>query len=551
MGERKRILIVGGVAGGASMAARARRLSEEAEIVLFERGEYVSFANCGLPYHIGGVIPERKQLLVQTAEGLRKRFRIDVRIQTEVLNIDRERKTVTVRDRIQGTEQTEAYDVLVLSPGAEPLRPAFPGLDLPQVFTLRSMDDMDRIKAHIGNAELKHAVVVGGGFIGLEMAEALIQLGWGVDVVEMAPQVMTSLDPEMAVLVQQALTAHGVTLFLGRTLTSIKPRGAHTVEAYLDNGEVRHAGLVIMAAGVRPESQLARGCGLDLGERGGILVNSHQQTSDPAIYAVGDAVECLDAVAGVRTFIPLAGPANRQGRIAADHIFGRPSAYRGTQGTAVCKVFERTAASTGLNERTLKRLKLAYEKIYLHPAQHAGYYPGATTIHMKVLFHPESGKLLGAQAVGNEGVDKRMDVLALALRAGMTVLDLEHVELCYAPPYGSAKDPVNMAGFMASNVLRGDVRLCHVSDLQARDEKTYLVDVRTPGEFARGTIPGAVNIPIDELRERLNEVPRERELLVFCQVGLRGYLACRILQAHGISCRNLSGGFTTYKLFVG
>jgi NADPH-dependent 2,4-dienoyl-CoA reductase/sulfur reductase-like enzyme/peroxiredoxin family protein/rhodanese-related sulfurtransferase/TusA-related sulfurtransferase len=545
-----RLVIVGGVAGGASAAARARRLDENAEIILLERGEYVSFANCGLPYHIGGVIHDRERLLVQTPASLHARLRIDVRIRTEVLAIDRERKEVAVRDVRTGTESRLAYDKLILSPGAEPIRPPLPGGDDPRVLTLRSMADMDRILHLLEATPPERAVIVGGGYIGLEMAEALRTRGVEVTLAELSSQVMGPVDPEMAAPLHQQLKLHGVDLRLETSVTQLTDVDGR-LQAQLSTGETLSCGLVIMAIGVRPETGLARAAGLALGERGGIAVDDHMRTSDPDVYAVGDAVEVTDLVGGNATLVPLAGPANRQGRIAADNVFGRDSSYHGTQGTGICKVFDLTIGMTGASEKVLTRMGRRFEKIYLHPANHAAYYPGATALSLKLLFDPENGAVLGAQAVGAEGVDKRIDVLAVAIRAGLTVYDLEEMELSYAPPYGSAKDPVNYAGFVAANVLRGDVEICQVADIVAPREDQWLLDVREPSEVATGTIPGAANIPLDQLRDRLGELPKDKELLVFCQVGLRGYLACRILRQKGFRCRNLSGGMKTYHAVVG
>jgi len=545
----KRLLIVGGVAGGASAAARARRLSEDAEIVMFERGDYISFANCGLPYHIGGAIKERNRLLVQTPKAFNRRFRVDVRVRHEVTSIDRANKLVKVRNRDTGEDYEESYDALVLSPGAEAFRPPIPGIDNERVHTLRSMNDMDAVKRIVDVDKPARAVVVGGGYIGLEITEALRERGIEVTLVELAHQVMLTADPEMAAPIKQQLELHGVDLRLNTSITGIAGKGK-TLTATLSTGEEIDCGLVVLSVGVRPEAALARGAGLELGERSGIAVDEHMRTSDPSIWAVGDAVEVTDFVGGFKTLIPLAGPANRQGRIAADSIFGRRSAYRGTQGTAVCKIFDLTIAMTGMNEKGLKRAGIPCEKVYVHPASHATYYPGANPVSIKLLFDPENGKILGAQAVGYTGADKRIDVLATALRAGMTVFDLEHLELTYAPPYGSAKDPVNYAGFVASNVLRGDAHLCHYEDVAEPGEGRWLLDVRTKREFDRGAIPGAHLIPLDELRDRLEEVPRDRDILVTCQVGLRGYIACRILAQHGYDCRNLSGGYKTYQWFI-
>lgn len=545
MDQRKRIVIVGGVAGGASAAARARRLSEDAEIVMFERGPYISFANCGLPYHIGGQIKDRDRLLVQTPEKMRERFAIDVRTQSEVTQIDRANRQVMVRDLADGHEYQTNYDVLILSPGAEPVRPRMPGIDSPRVFTLRSIPDMDAIKAVVEKEGCSHAVVVGGGYIGLEMAEALIDRDLSVSLVELEANVMGSVDPEMATPLHEELTRHGVDLHLRTSVTEVISDG-HGTSVLLSNGKRIVTDLVIMAVGVRPEVRLAEEAGLEIGRRGGIVVNEYMQTSDPNIYAVGDAVEVTDFVGGCPAVIPLAGPANRQGRIAANSIFGRDSKYAKTQGTAICKVFDLAVGTTGMNEKNLKRQNMAYEKVYVHPADHAGYYPGASQLSLKLLFDPKTGKILGAQCVGAKGVDKRIDVLAVALRAGMTVFDLQDLELCYAPPFGSAKDPVNYAGFVAANFIAGDMPICHVPDVVEPRENQRLIDVRTPGEVQAGTIPGAVNIPLDELRNRLDEIPKDKELLVFCQVGLRGYLATRILNQRGFSARNLTGGYKTY-----
>lgn len=545
MTDGKRVLIVGGVAGGASTAARLRRLSEDAQIVLFERGEHISFANCGLPYHIGNVIEDRDRLLVQTPGQMNKRFRIDVRTRSEVLRIDREKRSIVVRDLDAGREYAESYGALVLSPGAEPIRPNIPGVDARRVFTLRSMSDMDAIEKVLDEEHPTRAVVVGGGYIGLEMTEALAERGLQVCLVELEPQVMGTVDPEMAFPLHQELGAHGIELLLRTGVTEIRETAAKGLEVRLSNGDAREADLVLLSVGVRPEVKLAREAGLTIGSRGGIVVNERMQTSDPNIYAVGDAIEVVDFVGGTPALIPLAGPANRQGRIAADNICGRPSAYHHTQATAICKVFNLAVAVTGLNEKALKRAGRRYEKVYIHPAHHAGYYPGASQMSLKLLFGPQDGKILGAQAVGASGVDKRIDVIAVAMRAGMTVRDLQDVELCYAPPFGSAKDPVNYAGFVASNVLAGDMRVCHVEDVTEPGDDELLLDVRSPMEVKAGTIPGAVNIPLDELRNRLGELPQDKKLLVFCQVGLRGYLACRILNQAGFSCRNLTGGYKT------
>jgi NADPH-dependent 2,4-dienoyl-CoA reductase/sulfur reductase-like enzyme/peroxiredoxin family protein/TusA-related sulfurtransferase/rhodanese-related sulfurtransferase len=547
--DKKRVLIVGGVAGGASAAARARRLSENADIVLFERGDHISFANCGLPYHIGGIIKERDRLLIQTPAAMKKRFGIDVRVKTEVVSIDRAKKQVLVKGP-DGSVTAERYDALVLSPGAEPVRLPIPGADSPKVFTLRSLSDMDTIKRVVDEGKPAGALVIGGGYIGLEMAEALTMRGVKVTIVELETQVFGPIDPEMATPIHQHLKMHGVDLRLGMSVTSFRQEGARLL-ARLSNGEGLECDMAIMSVGVRPESKLAKDAGLAIGSRSGIAVDEHMRTSDESIWAVGDAVQVTDFVGGFESQVPLAGPANRQGRIAADNIFGRPSTYRKTQGTAICKVFDLAVAMTGLSEKVMVRRGMSFEKVYIHPADHAGYYPGASQMTLKLLFDLKTGRVLGAQGVGTSGVDKRIDIIAVAIRAGLTVADLQDLELCYAPPYGSAKDPVNYAGFVATNALRGDMKLCHTADVVSPSDDQVLLDVRTPAEVMAGTIPGATNIPVDELRGRLGELPKNKEILAFCQVGLRGYLACRILSQNGFACRNLTGGYRTYTMAAG
>lgn len=549
MSEAKRIVIVGGVAGGASAAARARRLSESARIVLFERGPHVSFANCGLPYHIGGDISDRRKLLVQTPESLRARFNLDVRINSEVLSVDRAAKEVLVRERPTGREYREPYDALILSPGAEPVRLPVPGADDPRVLTLRNMEDMDAIISTADSAAVEHAVVVGGGYIGLEMAEAFEGRGLKVTVVERLPQVLSVADPEMVFPLQEELLLKGIALKLNTSAKAFRPAG-EGLEVLLEDGSTLACGLAVVAVGARPETRLAREAGLEMGPTGGIRVDDQMRTSDPSIWAVGDAVEVRDFVTEMPVLIPLAGPANRQGRLAADAVLGRPGCYKDTQGTAVVKVFDLTFAMTGASEKTLVRLGRPFRKVYVHAADHATYYPGAKPITLKLLFDPADGRILGAQAVGLAGVDKRMDVLAVALRAGLSVFDLEDLELSYAPPYGSAKDPVNMAGFVAANILRGDVSTWELEELATSGE-ALLLDVRMPVEFTQGSIPGAVNLPLDDLRGRLAELPQDRELRIFCQVGLRGYVACRMLTQLGYRCRNLSGGYRIYSLWKG
>ena len=528
-----KLLIVGGVAGGASAAARARRLSEDAHIVLFERGPDVSFANCGLPYYLGGEIAERDKLLVVTPERLRTRFNLDVRVRTSVEAIDRAAKKVRVRDLASGREYEETYDKLILAPGAAPLRPPIPGIDLPGIFTLRNLQDVDRIKARMDQG-VKQAVVIGAGFIGLELVENFVRRGIATTVVELQDQVLPPFDKEMTTPIAQELASKGVSLLLGQSAEAFE-QAPDGLVVRLKSGQRLPAQLVVLGVGVRPENKLAVDAGLEVGPRGGIRVNEHLQTSDPDIYAVGDAIEVKDFVTGEPTQVPLAGPANRQGRIAADNIFGRAARYRGTQGTAIVRVFDRTAAMTGASEKALKRSNRPYRKVYVHPTHHAGYYPGAEAMTLKLLFDPETGRVLGAQAVGGAGVDKRIDVLAVAIQAGMTVFDLEEMELAYSPQYGSAKDPINMAGFVAGGLLRGDHPQVDVEAVLAAPagERPFLVDVRTPQEFAAGHIPGAVNIPVDDLRSRLGELPRDREIAAYCQVGQRGYLATRILLQAG------------------
>jgi NADPH-dependent 2,4-dienoyl-CoA reductase/sulfur reductase-like enzyme/rhodanese-related sulfurtransferase len=543
----KRVLIIGGVAGGASCAARARRNSEEAEILMFERGPYASFANCGLPYHVGGVIEDRSELLVTKPELLRRRFRIDLRTNTEVTSIDRDAKEVTFRDVETGETGSEAYDALVLSPGAEPIRPPLPGIDLPGIFTVRNVPDVDAINAGINELSAKRATVIGGGFIGLEMAENLVHRGLAVTLVEMLDQVMPPMDPEMMTQVHSHLREKGVDLRLGDGLAAVEQRGNGLTVITLSG--VRHdCDLAILAIGVRPDVSLARQAALEIGERGGIRVDEQMRTGDPHIWAVGDAVEVRDVITGAWTLVPLAGPANRQGRIAADAIFGQEARFRGVQASAVVGVFDLTIASTGAGEKTLRRSGIPFEKVHVHPMQHAGYYPGAQMIHLKLLFDPERGTVLGAQAVGRDGVAKRIDVIAMAIQMGATVFDLEEAELSYAPQYGAAKDAVNFAGFVAANHLRGFAPLAHWDQIGGG---ALVLDVRSPKEWEAGHVPGVVHIPLDELRERLGELPRDREVWPHCGVGVRSHLATRILAQAGFNVRNLSGGWRSYTLQPG
>ena len=549
---RPRVLIVGGVAGGASCAARARRLSEEADIIIFERGPYVSFANCGLPYYVGDVIPKERDLLLATPPYFRERFNIDVRVHNEVRAINRQKNEVQVRNTETGEVYQETYDALVLSPGAAPVRPPLPGIDLPGIFSLRTIPDSNQMREWIVEKGVKRAVIVGGGFIGLEMAENLAGRGISVSIVEMLPQLMPALDPEMAVLVQDHLSANGVSLHLGDAVAGFE-QGAdgHGIIVTTESGEKHPCDMVILAIGVRPEIKLAREAGLEIGALGGIRVDDQMRTSDSRIWAVGDAVEVRDVTSGEWILLALAGPANRQGRIAADVIMGRNSRFRGVQATAVCKVFDMVVASTGASEKALQRSGIngrpaRYEKVYLEPTHHVGYYPGAKPIMIKFIFSTEEGRVLGVQAVGEEGVEKRIDVISMAIQKGATVFDLEEAELCYAPQFGSAKDPVNLAGMVAANILRGDSPVTHWDELPTG--KVTVLDARTPREFAAGHFEGSVNIPLDELRRRLGELPQGGEILVYCRQGHRSYYATRILRLNGFNASNVSGGILTYNM---
>ncbi|EKO3498458.1 FAD-dependent oxidoreductase [Vibrio fluvialis] len=560
-----KIVIIGGVAGGASAAARARRLSEDAQIIMFERGPFVSFANCGLPYHIGGDIKERANLLLQTPESFLARFNVDVRVMNEVVRINRADKTITVRNLLDQSEYEESYDFLLLSPGAGPIVPPIPGLDNPLTHSLRNIPDMDRILETIQMNQPDHATVIGGGFIGLEMMEAFHQLGIKTTLIEMADQVMTPVDREMAGFAHTEIRAKGIDLRLGVALQAVEFKPATSMPSIdsgeniehqhmngeldltLSNGETLTTDILIMAIGVRPETKLAAEAGLQIGELGGIYTNAHMQTSDPNIYAVGDAIEEKDFVTGQSTLVPLAGPANRQGRMAADNMLGRSETYQGTQGTAICKIFDLAVASTGKNEKQLKRAGIEYEKVYVHTASHASYYPGAEIVSFKMLFDPKSGKIFGAQAVGKDGIDKRIDVMAVAQRAGMTVEQLQHLELTYAPPYGSAKDVINQAAFVATNIMKGDAKAIHFDEIDSLTDEQVLLDVRNPGELQNvGYLPGAINIPVDQLRQRMNELPKDKEIIIYCQVGLRGNVAYRQLVNNGYKARNLLGGYRTY-----
>ena len=542
-------LIIGGVAGGATVAARLRRMDEKANIILFERGKYVSYANCGLPYYIGDTINNREKLFVQTAKGFTDRFRIDIRTEQEVTAIRPDKKEVEIKNLSTGETYTETYDKLVLSPGAEPLRPGIEGIGSKKIFTLRNVPDTDTIKNYVNTENPKRAIVVGGGFIGLEMAENLHDLGIQVDVVEMANQVMAPLDFSMAAIVHRQLTDKGVGLHLEDGVSRFEEKDGG-VTVHLRSGKQIATDMVLLSIGVRPETKLAKDAGLAIGERGGIAVNDYMQTSDADIYALGDAVEVRHLVTGQPALIPLAGPANKQGRIVADNIvFGNKEKYPGSIGTSIAKVFDLTVAAAGANAKLLQRNNIPYISSYTHGASHAGYYPGAVPLSIKILFAPENGKLLGAQIVGFNGVDKRIEMLAQVIQRGGTVHDLAELEHAYAPPYSSAKDPVNMAGFVAENILNKKSRIIQWRELAELPADTIRIDVRTHDEYKLGTIPGFINIPVDELREHLDELPKEKPIVVTCAVGLRGYLAYRILVQNGFKhVRNLSGGYKTWSV---
>lgn len=542
-----KVVIIGGVAGGASAAARLRRLDEQAEIILLERGEYISFANCGLPYYIGGVIKEKSALTLQTPQQFYNRFRIDVRVKNEALAIDPVRHIVTIRRTDDGSTYEESYDKLILSPGAAPIRPPIPGIDDEAVFTLRNIPDTMQIDAFIHEREPKSAVVVGGGYIGVEMAENLSHAGIDTTIVELSDHLIAPLDFDMAADVHNYLAQKGVSVILNNGVTAIERENGR-LHVKLQNSAVS-ADLLIMAVGVRPETTLAKECGLLLNARGAIIVNERMETTDPDIYAVGDAVEITDFVSKNAAMIPLAGPANKQGRIAADNICGGDSRYTGTQGSAVLKIFDMTVATTGLNEKSASAAGIDYDKTYTFSASHASYYPGANNMSVKLLWEKDTLKLIGAQIVGFDGVDKRMDVLATAIRFGAKVTDLIELELCYAPPFGSAKDPVNMAGFVAENVVSGKLKQFFWHDVASlpRDGSVTLLDVRTDTERSRGAIDGFMHIPVDSLREHLDLLPKGKPVYVHCHSGLRSYIACRILSGYGYDCYNLAGGWRLYE----
>ena len=545
--DNMKVVIVGGVAGGATAAARIRRLNEQAEIVVFERSGYISYANCGLPYYIGDVITDRSDLTLQTPESFFSRFRVNMKVRHEVTAIHPEEKTVSVKNLETGEEFEESYDKLILSPGAKPTQPRLPGVGLDKLFTLRTVEDTFCIKDYINANHPKSAVLAGGGFIGLELAENLRELGMDVTIVQRPKQLMNPFDADMASFIHNEMRKHGVKLALGHTVEGFEERDGG-VDVLLKDEQPLHADMVILAIGVSPETTLAKDAGLELGIKGSIVVNDRMETSISDIYAVGDAVQVKHFVTGQDVLLSLAGPANKQGRIAADNICGGDSRYTGSQGSSVVKVFDMTAASTGVNETNAKKAGLDVDTVILSPMSHAGYYPGGKLMTMKVVFEKETYRLLGAQIVGYEGVDKRIDVLATAIRAGMKATELKDLDLAYAPPYSSAKDPVNMAGFMIENIANGVLKQWHLADVDTlpRDGSVTLLDTRTAEEFTLGHIDGFINIPVDELRERLDELDKGKPVYVICQSGLRSYIACRILAGNGFECYNFSGGFRFY-----
>ncbi len=544
----KKIIIVGGVAGGATAAARIRRLDEQAEIIVFERSGFVSYANCGLPYYIGGVIQDKEELTLQTPENFRERFRIDVRVRHEVTALHPDKKTVSVKNLKTGEEFEENYDKLLLSPGARPVQPNLPGVGIDNLFTLRTVEDTLRIREFVLKEKPKSAVLAGGGYIGLEVAENLRELGMDVTIVQRPNQVLNPLDYEMATFVHAKMREKGIHLMLGHSVEGFEQKDGKTM-VILKDGEPLKTDMVILAIGVAPDTHLAKEAGLTLGIKNSIVVNERMETSVPDIYAVGDAVEVHHRITGQKALISLAGPANKQGRIAADNICGGNSSYKGSQGSSVIKIFDMTVATTGLNEQAAKQAGIDCDKVYLSPASHASYYPGGTMMTMKVLFEKETYRLLGAQIIGFDGVDKRIDVLATAMAAGMSALELQDLDLAYAPPYSSAKDPVNMAGFMIDNIETGTLKQFfwdEVGELPD-DGSVVLLDTRTTEEYGRGHINGFVNIPLDELRERIGEIRRGLPVYVMCQSGLRSYLSCRILAQNGFDCYNFSGGYRLYE----
>jgi len=550
--DNKKILIVGGVAGGASCAARARRLSESAETTIFERGPYVSFANCGLPYYIGDVIKNEKNLIVASKEMFKKRFNIDVKTNNEVISIDRFNKEIGVKDIISSETYTEKYDDLVLSPGATPIKPDILGIDLPGIFTVRTIPDSNMIREWIGKKGVKDAIIIGGGFIGLEVAENLLTKGISVGIVEMLPQLMPMFDPEMVTPLHNHLRSKDISLYLNDPVERFEGKENGRISVITKSGKSYSADMVILSIGVKPEVKLARAAGLEIGDRGGIRVDYKMKTSDDHIWAIGDAVEVKDFVTGRWTLVPLAGPANREGRLVADAIFGRDVKFRGVQGTTVVGVLGMTLASTGVNEKTLKRIneseeEIPYRKVYVNSPNHASYYPGARKMLIKLLFSPDDGRVLGSQAIGFDGVEKRIDVMSISIQKKATVYDLEDAELCYAPPYGAAKDAVNLAGMVAANMLRGDSPTVHWDEIHKTD--AFILDARTKKEFDAGHIERAVNIPLDDIRGRIGELPKDKDIWVYCKEGKRSYFATRILRSNGYNAINISGGFDMYKNF--
>lgn len=543
---KKKVLIVGGVAGGASAAARLRRLDEEAEIIMFERDAHISFANCGLPYYVGEAIQDRSKLMVQTPESMKARFNLDVRIHSEVTGIQVKEKSVTVSSKEKGV-YTESYDYLILSPGAKPLKPPIPGIESSLIFSLRNIADTDRVKSYVDREDIQNAVVIGGGYIGVEMAENLRHRGLNVTLIEAAPHILAPFDSEMVTFAEKELQDNGVRLLLGDGVQSFEEYDSG-ITVTLQSGRKVSTDMVILAIGVAPDTAFLRESGIKLGTKGHIQVNESMQTYCDGVYAVGDAVEITDFISGQQAVIPLAGPANKQGRIAADHICGLPSRYKGTQGTAIIKIFGLTGASTGSNERMLEKLNIPFRTVYVHPSSHATYYPGSKPIALKLLFNDE-GAILGAQAFGEKGIDKRIDVIAAVIRLKGTVNDLSELELTYAPPFSSAKDPVNMAGYQAQNVLSGQAEVVTLKDVEnINPDKQVLLDVRTKAEYDQGHIEGALHIPVDELRTRSQELDPTKEIYAYCAVGMRGYIASRILKQKGYRVKNVTGGYRSYSM---
>ena len=551
-----KVVIIGGVAGGATAAARLRRLDENADIVVFEKTGYISYANCGLPYYIGGVIEDEAELTLQTPASFWQRFRIDMRVNHEVIKIDSDRKTVEVRNLISGNVFEESYYKLLISTGASPVKPELPGMDDERFLSLRTVEDTFKIRKYVDDNKPKSAVIIGGGFIGVEVAENLREMGMDVTIVQRPDQLMNPFDRDMASFIHGEMRRHGVELKLGRNVEGFErsavgkeDSGYEMIKVLLDDGSYINTDMVVLAIGVVPDSQLAKEAGLETGIKGSIVVNDRMETSKPDIYAVGDAVEVKHFITGQKALISLAGPANKQGRIAADNICGGDSVFKGSQGSSVIKIFDMTAASTGINEKTAKAQGIDYDKVYLAPMSHAGYYPGGSLMSMKVIFEKGTYKLLGAQITGYEGVDKRIDVLATAMHAGLSALCLKDLDLAYAPPYSSAKDPVNMAGFMIDNIAEGRLKqfFWDEADSLPRDGSVVLLDCRTPEEYSYGHMEGFINIPVDELRSRIDELPKGKPVYVHCQSGLRSYIACRILEGNGFDCYNLSGGYRLYE----